>query len=66
MGCTKECHGADTSAATSSAAQKCSTVGVLKVAIPSCERLTRSELRTRVMTTNISPVNAAADEPTMT
>src|SRR6516162_2031173 len=64
------CHGAFRTAETNNAAPKCVTVGVLYVATPSM----RWELSiwgvsirvTSVMTTNISPTSAAADEPVMT
>jgi hypothetical protein len=49
----------------SRAAPKCTTVGVLKVAIPSCDVWERPPAPS-VITTNINPVSAAADEPVMT
>jgi len=64
---TSEGHGALRTAETSNAAAKCMTVGVLNVAIPSwASAAGRSLPVTKVITTNISPVNAAADEPVMT
>jgi hypothetical protein len=49
----------------SSAPQKCATVGVLKVEMPSRARGRCSPL-TSVITTNIRPVRAAADDPVIT
>lgn len=54
-------------AETSSAVQKCMTVGVLNVAMPSWRAgEAYSSPRTKVITTNINPVSAAADEPAIT
>lgn len=60
-------QGALRTAEVSSAEQKWTTVGVLNVAVPS--RLDAVDVlfpSTSVMTTNINPVNAPADEPVMT
>jgi hypothetical protein len=59
-----ECHGALSSAAMSSTAQKWRMVGVPKAAI-SVEPLFTEESAIRVTTTNCRPVSAPADEPTM-
>jgi hypothetical protein len=56
-------HGTIRSAESNSAVPKCITVGVLKVEMPSL-LVARSRSFTSVMTTNIRPVSAAADEPT--
>src|SRR5579864_4183105 len=64
--CTRERHGARRTAETSNAAAKYMTVGVVNAAIASWVPSARSFPVTKVITTNINPVNAAADEPVMT
>src|SRR6266702_4439552 len=61
------CQGALRIAATSSARQKCMTLGVLKVANASLGDDTRTRTPAiKVATTNIKPVSVAAAEPIMT
>src|SRR5258706_1341891 len=65
LACQSACQGALRIAATSSAAQKCTTLGVLNVANASLGGDTRT-LAIKVITTNIKPVSVAAAEPMMT
>src|SRR6266446_7927559 len=61
------CQGAQRIAATSSAAPKCTTLGVLKTAIPLLgDDTCTCTCAIKVMTTNIKPVSVAAAVPTMT
>lgn len=63
--CQSAGHGALRIAATNSAAPKCATVGVVNAATPQLiSPMRRPDVS--VMTTNVSPVSAPAEEPTIT
>jgi hypothetical protein len=61
---TTVCPGMHSSAAIHSAEPKCITIGVMKVRKPDSRTILASDAR--AITTNVSPVRPAAEDPTTT